>query len=261
MKKPAVVVPARLGSRRFPGKLLHPVRGEPLILWTARNLARVVPEWPLFFAVGEEELADVLRSEGFEVLLTDPELPSGTDRLAAANKRIGADWVINAQADEPLLQSTHLRQLWQLLQGGAESATLATRFPSLAEFHDPNKVKVVLAASGMDEEGNKPVAGKALYFSRSPVPHCRDNPHTLPSHAFWHLGLYGYSAELLDVFPQWPAGRLEELEKLEQLRILENGHDIMVGVTDQRTVGVDVTDDLAALEAAMKASGPGGQAT
>lgn len=261
MKKPAVVVPARLGSQRFPRKLLYSVQGEPLILWTARNLSRAVPDWPLYFAVGEEELADVLGKAGYEVLLTDPHLPSGTDRLAAANQVIGADWVINAQADEPLLQERHLRQLWQLLQQGAEMATLASRFQSLGEFRDPNKVKVVLAAGERNEQGKDPDAGRALYFSRAPIPFFRDRADTVPPLAFWHLGLYGYSAGLLEAFPAWPKGRLEELERLEQLRVLENGREILVGITRHRTVGVDVMDDLPALEQAMAATGRDEQGT
>lgn len=252
MNNPVVIVPARLGSQRFPRKLLHLVNGRPLILWTAQNLARAVPDWPIFFAVAEEELAVVLRAEGYEVLLTDPELPSGTDRLAAANEKIGAEWILNAQADEPLLQARHLRQLWNLLRRGTEMATLATPFRTVEEFQDPNKVKVVLACGEAGPHEEKDCSsGKALYFSRAAVPFPRDEPTSLPAHAFWHLGLYGYSANLLAAFTRWPLGPLEKVEKLEQLRVLEHGYEIAVGITGTRTIGVDVPADVVHLEAAL----------
>jgi 3-deoxy-manno-octulosonate cytidylyltransferase (CMP-KDO synthetase) len=233
----AIIVPARLGSQRFPRKLLEPVRGRPLILWTAANLRRIAPQLPLYFAVAEAELAAVLAAEGHASVMTDPGLPSGTDRLAAANRQIGAHRVINVQADEPVLAADHIRQLLQLMETGVDMATLATPFTRLEDFRDPNKVKAVIRPDG-----------EALYFSRAPVPYPRDAADALPPGAYWHMGIYGYSAGLLEAFSDWQPGRLEQVERLEQLRVLENGRRIGVGITATRTVGVDVPGDIAELE-------------
>lgn len=229
----AIVVPARLGSQRFPRKLLEPVRGRPLILWTADNLLRIAPEVPLFFAVAEEELQEVLEAAGFNCLPTDPDLPSGTDRIAVVNREIKARKVVNVQADEPVLAAAHISELFRFLEEGMDMATLATPFDSPEDFRDPNKVKVVL--------GND---GRALYFSRAPIPYERDSDGGLPPQAFWHLGVYAYTDEVLEKFLEWEPSRLEQTEKLEQLRLLEHGFRIGVGVTGTRTVGVDVPGDL-----------------
>ncbi|MGC9451999.1 MAG: 3-deoxy-manno-octulosonate cytidylyltransferase [Oceanipulchritudo sp.] len=242
MEDSAIIVPARLGSQRFPGKLLKPVLGRPLILWTADNLRRVAPGLPLYFAVAEQELKQVLEGEGLSCLLTDPGLPSGTDRVAAANRQVGAKRVINVQADEPVLAAEHVPHLIEVLESGVDMATLATPFTEPDDFLDPNKVKVVTSA-----------AGRALYFSRSPVPFDRETGGGLPRRALWHLGLYGYHKEILERFTRWAPSELEQTEKLEQLRVLENGGSIGVGVTATRTVGVDVPADLDELERVLKA--------
>lgn len=233
----AIIVPARLGSQRFPRKLLQPVLGKPLILRTAENIRKIAPRIPLFFAVAEKELADVLEASGYACIMTDPDLPSGTDRIAMANREVQAKRVINVQADEPVLQETHITQLQSLLEAGFDMATLATRFSGVEEFIDPNKVKVVT--------GNR---DRALYFSRAAIPFDRARSGGLPDSAFWHLGLYGYTAELLEQFQDWAPSRLEKTEKLEQLRILENGGTIGVGITETRTIGIDVPSDLVELE-------------
>jgi 3-deoxy-manno-octulosonate cytidylyltransferase (CMP-KDO synthetase) len=233
----AIVVPARLGSQRFPRKLLQEVHGRPLILWTADNLQRIAPGVPLFFAVAEDELARVLEKAGHTCIMSDPDLPSGTDRIAIANREIKARQVVNVQADEPILAAEHVSQLFDVLNSGPDVATLATPFLDKADFLDPNKVKAVVAKNG-----------RALYFSRSPVPYDRDSKGGLPKQAYWHLGLYGYSAEILERFLSWKASPLEQIEKLEQLRVLENGFQIGVGITESRTIGVDVPEDLLSLE-------------
>lgn len=234
----AIVVPARLGSQRFPRKLLEPVLGQPLILWTADNLKQIAPEVPLYFAVAESELVDVLSNAGYQTILTDPQLASGTDRIAVANREIGARRVVNVQADEPVLSAHHIARLFELLEGGADVATLATSFASLDDFKDPNKVKAVV---GPDS--------RALYFSRAPVPYERDSGGALNSHAFWHMGVYAYTNEILEAFTGWQPSPIEMLEKLEQLRILENGFRIDVGISETRTIGVDVAEDFRKLEA------------
>ena len=237
MMERAIIVPARLESQRFPRKLLHPVAGKPLIQWTAENLVRIAPDLPLFFAVAEAELADFLEGQGYRCIMTDPDLPSGTDRLAAANREVQATRVINVQADEPVLAAEHLEQLLVVMESGVDVATLATPFDCVEDFRDPNKVKVV---TGPD--------GRALYFSRAPIPFERASLGGLPDRAYWHLGLYGYHRDVLQAFKAWGTGYLENVEKLEQLRILENGGSIGVGITRTRTIGIDVPGDLADLE-------------
>lgn len=233
----AIVVPARLESQRFPRKLLYPVRGRPLILWTADNLRRIAPDIPLFFAVAEPALQETLEQAGYRCLLTDPALPSGTDRIAMANRQIQARSVVNVQGDEPVLQAEHIRLLFAMLENGMDVATLATPFRDLADFRDPNKVKAVVCADG-----------RALYFSRAPVPYVRDSAGGLPDNPCWHMGVYAYTHEILEHFLAWPPGRLEQQEKLEQLRILENGGRIGIALTRTRTVGVDTLEDLDRLE-------------
>ncbi|MCC5834976.1 MAG: 3-deoxy-manno-octulosonate cytidylyltransferase [Opitutales bacterium] len=242
MPNHAIIVPARLASQRFPRKLLHPVRGKPLILWTAERVRSEVPEIPLYFAVAEPELAEVLDAAGFRTIATDPELASGTDRIAQANREVAADFVINVQADEPLVTGEQIRTLDGLIQSGVAMATLARPIRERADFVNPNRVKVVC-----DSEG------RALYFSRSPIPHQRgESDGFAAGEALLHLGLYAYTADFLQKFQQWPAGRLEGLERLEQLRALENGASIAVGFTEHVGIGVDTPEDAELLEKALR---------
>lgn len=245
MPDTAIVVPARLASQRFPRKLLHPVRGKPLVLWTAERIRHECPDVPLFFAVGDTELADVLRAAGFSAILTNPDLPSGSDRIAAANREIGASLLINVQADEPLVTGKQIRALLDGLQH-APIATVACRFPSADDFCNPNHVKVLC-----DD------VGKALYFSRATIPFNRSSNgilsdgelRTLP--VFWHQGLYAYDSASLDHFVSQPPSSLELCEKLEQLRPLQAGVDIHVTIVDHRAVGIDTPTDIIAFEAAI----------
>lgn len=228
----AIVVPARLASQRFPRKLLHPIRGKPIILWTAGRIAAELPEYPLYFAVAETELAEVLQGAGFQIVMTDPDLPSGTDRLAAANRAIGAGRVLNVQADEPLVRGEDVRLMDRLLDGEVDLVTVATPFRSAEEFQSPSRVKVI-----------RDTKGHALYFSRAPIPFDRESPENSHGQALWHLGLYGYSADFLAAFAGIPQGRLEQIEKLEQLRALENGYRIAVGVVEEGGIGIDTPED------------------
>lgn len=244
----AIVVPARLQSQRFPRKLLHAVLGKPVILWTAERIRSEAPEFPLVFAVAEAELADVLGESGFATVMTDPDLPSGTDRIAAVASEVEADAFINIQADEPLVHREHITALAGLIGAGdAAMATLAVPFQTANDFCDPSKVKVVRAANG-----------EALYFSRSPIPFDRDTGGAPPDAwftdgpAFWHLGLYAYTRPFLEVFSQLPPGKLEHCEKLEQLRVLEAGHRIKVGIVNRRTVGIDTREDVSRLEGLLR---------
>ncbi len=229
----AVIVPARLASQRFPRKLLHLIDDRPIILWTAERLRRELPGWPLFFAVAEPELAEVLEKAGFKTVMTDPELPSGTDRLAAANRAIRAKYVINVQADEPLVRGEEVGLLSELIQSGVEMATLATPIRSERDYGNPNRVKVV-----------RDLTGRALYFSRAPIPHYRGAETDLSGSTLWHIGIYAYRAEFLDRYASLEPTPLEQAEKLEQLRGLEHGYRIAVGVVESGGIGIDAPEDV-----------------
>ncbi|HWZ95218.1 MAG TPA: 3-deoxy-manno-octulosonate cytidylyltransferase [Opitutaceae bacterium] len=244
MMKLAIIVPCRLESTRFRRKLLHPIRGQPLLRWVAERIANQVPELPLFFAVDDERLCAPLA--GFQVIMTSPAHPSGTDRLAEANRTVQAERVINIQADEPLVTGAQIRALVQLIAGDAPMATLATPFKRAADFTNPNQVKV---AFGRD--------GRALFFSRSPLPFARehggavDDAWVVANPCFKHLGLYAYHSQLLEKFPSLPPGRYEQIEKLEQLRVLEAGYDMRVGLTDDPSIGVDTLEDAVKFEQSL----------
>ncbi|WP_221031818.1 3-deoxy-manno-octulosonate cytidylyltransferase [Actomonas aquatica] len=246
MPKFAIIVPCRLESSRFPRKLLHEVRGVPLVLWVARRIAAEAPEFPLWFAVDDALLEAPLREAGFQTIMTRADHQSGTDRLAEANRTVGAEFVINVQADEPLVTGEQIRALAELVQGPVAMATLATPFKRVVDFYNANQVKVVMRRDG-----------RALYFSRSRMPFPRDLGLTIEDD--WvaanpcrkHLGLYAYTAMLLEQFAGLPQGQLEQIEKLEQLRVLENGYDIAVGLTDDPGLGVDTPADAERFEAAL----------
>lgn len=245
----AIIIPARLGSTRYPEKLLKPIGGKPLILWTAERLRAVAPDYPLFLAVDSSRLAEPLEAAGFAVVETDPELPSGTDRLAEANAEIGAEAVINVQGDEPLVNADQVNALAGLIaEEGVDIATLATPFQSSAAFEDPARVKVVCGANG-----------DALYFSRSPIPHERDAGGSWREGSrYLHLGMYAYRAAFLRAFRDLPPGRLEQLERLEQLRALEHGFRIRVGLTEHGTFGIDTEADARAFARIVEAGEAGG---
>lgn len=240
----AIIVPCRLESVRFPRKLLHPIQGKPLVIWVAERLAAVAPDMPLWFAVDDVLLQDCLDSAGFRTILTSVSHPSGTDRIAEANRTVRATYVINVQADEPLVSASQIEALRRLIQGECPMATLCTRFRRIVDFYNANQVKVVISRGG-----------RALYFSRSRMPYCRDLGLTiddawLEAHACYkHLGLYAYRADFLEKFVGLPPGHLEQIEKLEQLRALENDFPIAIDVTGDPTIGVDTPDDAKKFEA------------
>lgn len=237
---PVIIVPARLASVRFPRKLLADADGKPLIIRTADRLREQVPEFDLYFAVDGTELLTVLEDAGYNTILTEPSLTSGTDRIAHANQVLKRDFVINVQADEPLVTRSHILSLEKSLsKNGVSISTLASVFQSEDDFHDVNQVKVVIG-----DDGN------ALYFSRAPIPFSREEDIRWTScsggqrHAYKHMGLYGYRKEFLDDFLSSTEGDLEKLEKLEQLRALQRGFKIAVEIVEGISIGVDVPEDL-----------------
>jgi 3-deoxy-manno-octulosonate cytidylyltransferase (CMP-KDO synthetase) len=243
----AIIVPCRLESTRFPRKLLHPIKGKPLVLWVAERITAQAPDYPLWFAVDHELLAECIEGAGFRAIMTDAGHQSGTDRIAEANRTVRASYVINVQADEPLVTAAQLQALARLVQGECPMATLCTPFKRVVDFYNPNQVKVVMSEKG-----------RALYFSRSRMPYSRDLGLTIddawvvanPCHK--HLGLYAYRADFLENFVRLAPGRLEQIEKLEQLRVLENGYHIAISVTDDPTIGVDTLEDAKKFEQWLK---------
>jgi 3-deoxy-manno-octulosonate cytidylyltransferase (CMP-KDO synthetase) len=230
--------------------LLHKIKGRELLLWVAERIAQVAPDFDLWFAVDDPLLRDCLAPGGYRTVMTRGDHASGTDRIAEANLTVKADHVINIQADEPLVSAGQITLLARLISGPADMATLAAHFKAAADFHNPNQVKVVC-----DKEG------RARYFSRAPIPYPRDlggkaDDAWVASHpCFKHLGLYAYKAKLLEDFARLPVGRMEEIERLEQLRVIENGREIAVGITEDPTIGVDTEEDAGTFAAYLNAVG------
>ncbi len=239
-----VVIPARFASTRLPGKPLLPVAGKPMIQWVHERATQSGAE-EIWIATDDQRIADACGAFGAAVMLTSASHASGTDRIAevAIRNRWGErEIVVNVQGDEPLIPQLLIRQVAELVVTNplAGVATLATPIRSLAEFLDTNVVKVARAADN-----------RALYFSRAPIPWIRDGaPSGLPSQsrfagALRHLGLYAYRVDALTRLAALPPSDLEIAEKLEQLRALENGIGIAVGVTQQMPgPGVDTPADL-----------------
>jgi len=243
----AIIVPCRLESTRFPRKLLHPIKDKPLVLWVAERITAQAPDYPLWFAVDHELLAECIEGAGFRAIMTSALHQSGTDRIAEANRTVRASYVINVQADEPLVTGAQLQALAKLVQGDCPVATLCTPFKRVVDFYNTNQVKVVMSQNG-----------RALYFSRSRMPFSRDLGLTIDdawvvaNPCYKHLGLYAYRADFLENFVRMAPGKLEQIEKLEQLRVLENGYPIAIGVTEDPTIGVDTPEDAKKFEALVE---------
>lgn len=236
--KVLVVIPARMAAQRLPGKPLADIHGKPMIAWMA-DLARQAGAGPVVVAAAEEEIAAAARAAGAEAVLTDPALPSGTDRVFTAAQAFdpaGAhDVIVNLQGDMPTAPPEIVTQAVAALTDGADIATLVSPSDDPAARNDPNVVKAVRAADG-----------RCLYFTRAPAPH-GDGP------VLRHLGIYVYRRGALARFVAAPPSPLELREKLEQLRALEMGMTIVAGVTDAFPKGVDSPADLEAARAALSA--------
>jgi 3-deoxy-manno-octulosonate cytidylyltransferase (CMP-KDO synthetase) len=271
-----IVIPARLASTRLPRKLLLAETGKPLIQHTYEAALKAKTVAGVCVAADCEEIASVVRGFGGKVMLTSPSCASGTDRIAEVAAQLGeVDLLVNVQGDEPELSGAAIDLVVKLLlrHPTASMATLATPIRSREKLDDPACVKVVMAEAGEKAEGRKqkaeaekiphspfpiphspleslPSAYRALYFSRAAVPHAREWRDELltaePPHFYQHLGLYAYRREFVVQFASWPRTPLEELENLEQLRVLEHGHEILVGVIDEPTIGIDTPSDYAA---------------
>lgn len=238
------VIPARYASTRFPGKPLHPIAGRPLIQHVVDRCRRARCLTDVIVATDDERIASVVRPF-CRVEMTRPEHPSGTDRIAEVAARCECDAVVNVQGDEPLMDPAVIDAVGAALEQSGMS-TAATRIRDVAEYDNPNAVKVVLAADG-----------RALYFSRRTIPCVRDalgRPAAEQLEAFpflKHLGIYGYRRDTLLKIVGFPVSPLEQAEKLEQLRALENGIRIQVVRVNYESIGVDVPSDVALVETVL----------
>jgi len=235
------IIPARWASTRFPGKPLVKLRGKPLVqhVWERAGRAKLVDR--VIVATDDMRIAEAAFAFGAEVALTSPKHPTGTDRLAEVAKKLKSSSIIlNVQGDEPDIAPATIDRLVRALQDDPKLGivTAANPVTDPADVHNPNVVKVVAD-----------LTGRALYFSRSVIPHDRDGSGGVKY--LRHQGIYGYRRKVLLDFVKWKPTPLEKAEKLEQLRALEHGVAIGVIVVRKGSVGVDVPEDMAKAERAL----------
>lgn len=229
------VIPARLASTRLPRKVLREIAGEPMLAWVFRAARACSQLDEVLIATDSEEVMEFAKSRNMPAMLTPADCASGSDRVHVVAQSMDADVYVNIQGDEPLLRAEHLDALLEpFSRSEVQVTTLST--PCAPELiQNPNAVKVVTANDG-----------RALYFSRATIPFDRDSIGSIPYQK--HLGIYAYRKAALERFHRLPPGRLESIERLEQLRFLENGMDVYVASTPFDTVGVDTDEDLAVAE-------------
>ncbi|HUL61013.1 MAG TPA: 3-deoxy-manno-octulosonate cytidylyltransferase [Anaeromyxobacteraceae bacterium] len=241
MRRVAVIIPARFGATRFPGKPLADLGGKPLISHVVERARRARGVEIVAVATDDERIARAAERAGARAIMTGPAA-TGTDRVAAAARLLAPppEIVVNLQGDEPLIEPAAIEALVSAMEAsGAGMATLARPLED-GELERPQVVKVVTGLSG-----------DALYFSRAAIPHRRAGGASPLARA--HVGIYAFTAEFLQAFAALPAGRLEAEESLEQLRALEHGHRIRVADTGYRGFGIDTPEDLARARALLAA--------
>ncbi|HEY7724024.1 MAG TPA: 3-deoxy-manno-octulosonate cytidylyltransferase [Anaeromyxobacteraceae bacterium] len=230
MRTAIVIIPARYGATRFPGKPLALLAGKPLVLHVVERAARARGVGRVAVATDDDRIAAAVRGAGAEAVLTGPAA-TGTDRVAEAARALpGAEVVVNLQGDEPLIEPGAVEALVEAMAPGVSMATLSRPLDP-GELERPQVVKVV-----------SDLRGDALYFSRAAIPHRRQGGPSALARA--HVGAYAFTADFLQEFARLPPGRLEREESLEQLRALEHGHRIRVVETGYRGFGVDTPEDL-----------------
>ena len=242
------VIPARLGSERLSRKPLHPIAGRPLLEWVWRRVSGFQVFDRVVVATDSAEIVTACRSWGAEVELTSERHGSGTERLGelvARAEYTGYDSVVNVQGDEPFVDEAHVAEAIAQVRKGFDIGTIAAPVGTVETWRDPGVVKVARRADGA-----------ALYFSRSPIPHLRDReptPEELGSEPYLrHVGLYAYRPEVLRRWSELPASALESIERLEQLRALDAGLTIGVGVVSEAAGGVDTPADAERAEQRLR---------
>ena len=253
-----IIIPARYASTRFPGKPLCPLSGKPLILHVYERSKLAKSALEVFVATDNKLIYDAVEGFGGKAIMTSEGHQSGTDRIAEAVKILentgygiqDTDIIVNVQGDEPMIQPEMIDDVIEVMEDERASiGTLAKKIEKAEEITDPNIVKVVFNEDGF-----------ALYFSRSPIPYHRDgnqlsrHASRITQHYFKHIGIYAYRKDVLLRLSTLPSTRLEEIEKLEQLRALENGFKIKVKETGFETIGVDTPTDLERVEKCLNIS-------
>jgi len=239
------IIPARYASTRFPSKPLALIAGKPLIQHVVEQCQEAKSLAEVIVATDDARIAGVVK-KFCRVEMTRPEHPSGTDRIAEVAGKISCDAIVNVQGDEPLIDPAVIDAVAGALAQN-EMSTAATRIKNSAELDNPNVVKVVVNA-----------AGCALYFSRRTIPYLREaasgsvSEHLAAFPFLKHLGIYGYRRNTLLQLVNFPVSPLENAEKLEQLRALENGIPIAVVQVDYDSVGVDTPEDVARVEKLLR---------
>lgn len=239
------IIPARYASSRFPGKPLALLGGKPVIEWVYERVSGTLPL--VYVATDDRRIFDAVTGFGGKAVMTRSDHKTGTDRIEEAMENIGSDCdvVVNIQGDEPFIRKDQIEAVCRCFDDpDTEIATLGKRFTSMEAVENVNSPKIVLDRKGF-----------ALYFSRSIIPFVRgqEKKDWLGAYPFLkHLGIYAYRRQVLKEITRLPQGQLEKAENLEQLRWLENGYRIKVGITGEETVGIDTAADLKRAEAFLK---------
>lgn len=233
--KVLAVIPARFASTRFPGKVIAPLGGKPLVAHTYQRTRAAQRVDDVVVATDDDRVVNAMKILDIPVVMTSPDHPSGTDRIAEVAEKSDATIIVNVQGDEPLIDPATIDSTIAPLLESSDlpMATARRLMTDPKDIQNPNCVKVVC---GID--------GRALYFSRSPIPAIRDGDDMAEARYWLHIGLYAYRREFLLEYARMAPTPLEKLEKLEQLRVLENGYPIMVVETDYQSIGVDTPADL-----------------
>lgn len=239
------IIPARYASTRFPAKPLAMLGGETVIQRVYEQVGKVLPE--AWVATDDTRIFNAVEDFGGKAVMTKTDHKSGTDRIEEAAEKVAtdADVIINIQGDEPFIQPSQIETICrQFDDASTQIATLGKPFASMEEVKNPNSPKIVMDVNGF-----------ALYFSRSVIPFVRGKQEKDWADSFpflKHLGIYAYRRQVLKEITQLPQSALELAESLEQLRWLQNGYRIRVGITNVETVGIDTPDDLARAEEFLK---------
>ncbi len=245
MDKSLIVIPARYGSQRFPGKVLAKLAGKPVIQWCWEAAVKAGPA-DVVIATEHRKVLEFARSIGARAVMTSPRCRSGTDRVYEASRGSRADFILNVQGDEPFMKASTLRKALRKLKDSPSCGigTACTRITEKADIANPNCVKVALNREG-----------RALYFSRAPIPFHHQLSGLKDYPWYKHCGFYIYRRAALERFVKLGPSPLEKLERLEQLRALENGLGIAVAETPPLGPAIDAPEDLRAAERFLKARG------
>jgi len=240
-KNSLILIPARYASTRFPGKPLVEIQGKPMVQHVYEKAIAVAGQ--VYVATDDARIYETVQAFGGKAVMTSSDHQSGTDRCFEAYVKVKEELqrdfevIVNVQGDEPFIDPGQIETLIaRFANPEIQIATLAKPFEENEEIFDPNKVKVVFSRQGM-----------ALYFSRSPIPFCRgmEQEKWLATTSYYkHVGMYAYRPEVLQAVTALPRGGLEQAESLEQLRWLENGYKIAVGITHHESIGIDTPEDL-----------------